>query len=333
MKKPTMNAVLYKDMQQKVKKGGLAITIMVINTVMFLVALLVMSGTFSGYYDYYGIDSRVLIGLFIALIITEAVIICFITPAYSASAISGEREKQTLDVLLTTSMSPWEIIKGKYFSSITQIFMVMISGLPIFALVFIYGGISFFQVIAVITVIMVGAMYLASFGILYSSAIKKTITATVLTYLTYILVFFATAIIALMPVVIAQAVNSYYYYQHINMNSISGVTQQVSSQVVNLDGFVFILYANPITTIFDCMTNVFGSGSGYDNVNMAVFLSDFVDMNKSNILLRFWTLFGLVVQLLLTYLNLRWAAKVLNPLRKNAKVKGESVERKGTANS
>ncbi len=39
-----------------------------------------------------------------------------IAPVFIADAISGERERQTLDLLLTTIISPWRILSGKWLA-------------------------------------------------------------------------------------------------------------------------------------------------------------------------------------------------------------------------
>ncbi len=39
-------------------------------------------------------------------------------PVFSAGSVTGERERQTLDLLLTTAISPWQILWGKMLSSL-----------------------------------------------------------------------------------------------------------------------------------------------------------------------------------------------------------------------
>jgi ABC-type transport system involved in multi-copper enzyme maturation permease subunit len=39
-------------------------------------------------------------------------------PVFSAGAVSGERERQTLDMLLVTTLRPWEILAGKLLSGL-----------------------------------------------------------------------------------------------------------------------------------------------------------------------------------------------------------------------
>lgn len=327
MKMPRLNAVLYKDMQQKVKKSNFAITLFVINGLMFLVALCTIAIMFGNNY-YSNIDNQMLIYLFIGLIIAECVFICFAIPSFTAGSISGEREKQTLDVLLTTRMSPWEIVKGKFLSSISQIIMVMITGLPIFALVFIYGGITFFQMLAVLLVIMAGSMYMASFGVYFSAALKKTLNATVLTYLSLVLLFLGTILVTVLPIALIEEINAYIYYLQ------NGTYNYQASNFINIDWLTFLLYTNPLTTVFDVMGTIFGGGSGYNDLCMAALIDEITDYSESNVLLKYWSVIGSIVQLGLTYVNLKLAARVLNPLRKKkVKVKGAHHERKGSKNS
>ena len=51
--------------------------------------------------------------IYIVLAFIEAILLLFIVPALTSTAICSEREKQTLDILLSTNMSPLSIIIGK----------------------------------------------------------------------------------------------------------------------------------------------------------------------------------------------------------------------------
>ena len=54
--------------------------------------------------------------IFITLTVVQVLMISFIVPIITSGAISQEREKQTLDILLSTSLRPIEIIIGKLCS-------------------------------------------------------------------------------------------------------------------------------------------------------------------------------------------------------------------------
>ena len=72
----------------------------------------------------------------------EFILLMFIVPAVTASAISGERERQTLDLMLTTRMSAGQIVTGKLLSALSTLFLLILSSFPAVAMVFVYGGIT-----------------------------------------------------------------------------------------------------------------------------------------------------------------------------------------------
>ena len=43
---------------------------------------------------------------------------CLVGPVFSAGSLSSERERQTLDLLLTTNITPWQILSGKLISGL-----------------------------------------------------------------------------------------------------------------------------------------------------------------------------------------------------------------------
>lgn len=309
MKLSKMNAVLFKDMQQQVKKAKMSVIIFVINIILFIIAGITLVAISSSYVSHTAVDNRILINLFIGLVITESVLVGLMVPSFTAGTISGERERQTMDVLLTTKMTPWEIVKGKYWSSIMQMLLLLISGLPIFSLVFIYGGISFFQVILVIGVIITSLMFFASIGVYFSAVMKKTGSATILTFIVMLLYMFGTMLF----VVIAYAIVTYYNdYCYDVLHSIS------SRNYYNIGPLVFVLYMNPLTTVFEVLARSFGTEIDYVQMNGMVTVIkelNLVPYSASNFFLRFWGIISIAVQMGITYLHLRLAAKALDPLR------------------
>ena len=309
MKLPKMNAVLFKDMQQQVKKARMSVIIFIINLILFIIAGITMLSISSNYTSHYAVDNRILIDLFLGLIVTESVLIGIMVPSFTAGTISGERERQTMDVLLTTKMTPWEIVKGKYWSSIMQMLLLLVSGLPIFALVFVYGGISFFQVLLVIGVVITSLMFFASIGVYFSAVMKKTGGATVLTFIMMLMYMFGTMLFVLIAYAIVESYNSYCYY---TLQSIP------THNYYHIGPTVFVLYLNPLTTVFEVLARSFGTEVDYVQMNgMATLIRelDMVPYSESNIFLRFWGIISLAVQMGMTYLHLRLAAKALDPLR------------------
>src|SRR5437879_2370228 len=85
--------------------------------------------------------------LFLWLTLFQALLLTFIVPALTAGAISGERERQTIDLLFVTQIPPFSIIWGKLLASMSFVIILLLLSVPIFSLVFLFGGIEIDQVL------------------------------------------------------------------------------------------------------------------------------------------------------------------------------------------
>lgn len=124
--------------------------------------------------------------MFSLLTFIQLGLILFITPGLTAGTISTEREKQTLNILLTTSQSSMQIITGKLMSSTAFLLLMLVAGLPIYSLVFLFGGISPGQLGIIFLFFILTMFTVGSIGIMYSTITKKTIVSMIATYGTMI---------------------------------------------------------------------------------------------------------------------------------------------------
>jgi ABC-type transport system involved in multi-copper enzyme maturation permease subunit len=124
-------------------------------------------------------------------------LILFITPGLTAGAISSEREKQTLNILLTTAQTSFQIIFGKLTSSIAFLLLLLIAGLPIYSMVFLFGGVSPGQLGIIFLYFFLTMLAIGSIGIMYSTIIRKTIVSMIATYGTMIFLSAVTGFIYL----------------------------------------------------------------------------------------------------------------------------------------
>lgn len=83
-----------------------------------------------------------IVWLYPALAVTQIFILGVVVPVRTASAISGEKERQTFDIMMTTSMTGFSIIMGKVLTAMIQSMFYVVAGLPIVALAFVIGGLS-----------------------------------------------------------------------------------------------------------------------------------------------------------------------------------------------
>jgi ABC-type transport system involved in multi-copper enzyme maturation permease subunit len=119
--------------------------------------------------------------MFAALILLVTLLVVLLAPAFTAGAISLEREKQTLDMLVATPISSVSIVVGKLLSALTYVFVLIAASIPMTAMVFVFGGVAPDDVIRAYVVLLVTALGLGSFGLCCSSLVKRTQAATVVT--------------------------------------------------------------------------------------------------------------------------------------------------------
>lgn len=120
--------------------------------------------------------------LFTMLTYIQLMLVLFITPGLTAGSISSEREKQTLNMLLTTSQTSFQIIVGKLLSSIAFLVLMLVSSLPLYSIVFLYGGVSPKQLLLLMFYSLLTTVAIGSLGVMFSTLIRKTIISMIATY-------------------------------------------------------------------------------------------------------------------------------------------------------
>lgn len=112
----------------------------------------------------------------------QMAVICLIAPAYSAGAISLERERRTLDMLSITLLSTPEIVRQKLAGALAEIAMLIMTSLPVLAIVFMLGGVSPMEVVLVYLLLMGIAVLLNAAGVFWSSMFNNTRTSMLVSY-------------------------------------------------------------------------------------------------------------------------------------------------------
>src|SRR4051794_9943276 len=120
--------------------------------------------------------------IFAAVLLLMTLQVVFLAPSSTAGAISLEREKQTLELLVTTPISSFAIVIGKLLSALVYVFLLIAASIPLMAVVFVFGGVGPEDIVRGYIVLIVTALGLGSFGILCSSLVKRTTASTAITF-------------------------------------------------------------------------------------------------------------------------------------------------------
>ncbi len=175
-------------------------------TMTFLLALSVIRQESRAFYSSGNIYGQ-LIYLFPVLAVAQVCIVALIVPVMTASAISGEKERQTFDIMLTTCMSPFSIVLGKVMSAVLRILFFVAAGMPIMALAFVVGGLSWSYLFYFVLTIILLSLLSGSIGILSSALCRRSVTAVILSYVFYIVIYGLTFLPMLLKLLWTQSEN------------------------------------------------------------------------------------------------------------------------------
>jgi ABC-type transport system involved in multi-copper enzyme maturation permease subunit len=120
---------------------------------------------------------------FYTFMVVQFLVVAVLTPAYTAGAVTDEKEKKTLEFLLATDLRNREIVLSKLASRLATLGMLLLTGLPILGFLQFLGGVDPGLVLAGYTATLATMMSLAAVSILFSVVVRKSRDAVILTYL------------------------------------------------------------------------------------------------------------------------------------------------------
>ncbi|MCB9009369.1 MAG: ABC transporter permease [Ardenticatenaceae bacterium] len=159
--------------------------------VVLTVHLLVMSGFITLVYSAfasaaggpYGPDSRD-VGkvIFSSVLGLQVMLVIFVGPSFTAGAISGEKERQTYDLLRTTLLSAKSFVAGKLVSALSYVLLLIFVAIPLQSIAFLMGGVAFIELFLSQVILLVGAVAFALWGLYSSARMRTTLASSVVTF-------------------------------------------------------------------------------------------------------------------------------------------------------
>ena len=187
--------------------------------VMLGAALLIMGHLFGTEASIYSLRSGV--SCYQILIIVQFVLIVLVAPAMTSGAIAGERERQTLELLLVTNTRSFRIVWGKAMESFAMLALLTVCGLPVMCLTLIAGAVTLPQILAGELFLLVMAFAAVCVGVLSSAIAKSTVGSSILSYV----ILLAIGLLASVPLLIIPNEETVsLVYDQSRMNAISAAT-------------------------------------------------------------------------------------------------------------
>ena len=296
-----INPILSKELKLNARTVKLPLILMLYNLVLSCVAILYLAGIQNQYESGYAIEYGDLLQIFKILGWIQCILVAFTIAVLTASSVAGEREKQTLDIMLTTAISPFKIVLGKLEAALGLVCILIISSLPILSISFIFGGMDWQYMLYFLLIIIVIGILVGSVGLFFSSMVKKTPVAIVLTFLLGIFIIGGT--LGLLP--IFDSFWRDFHYDNVNGGYL-GTPPDIRWGAL-------LLLMNPGTLIFDFMQKSSGA-AGIEEILPSLFhvayngrLCTFAE--------QWWIPASIVVQLGIASLFLLGASWAIDPLR------------------
>ena len=122
-------------------------------------------------------------GLFAGALMIETLVVVALAPAYTAGAITSEREKQTYDLLAVTPISSLSLVVGKLLSGLSYLALIVLASLPIASIALVFGGVDPSDLVRGYLVLFAAGLAIGSIGIWCSAALARTQAATVAAFI------------------------------------------------------------------------------------------------------------------------------------------------------
>ncbi len=176
------NPVFRREMTVGSRSMRLSLVITAFNLILAVFALISMAAIIGEARHTARISYASFLVIFRYVAVIEFVLLLVITPALTAGSISGERERRTLDLMLTTRLTPAGIVTGKLEASLSSVLLLMFSSLPVFALAMSYGGITPADILLLLLAYLTAAVLTAGVGIFVSASGSRSTFATTAAY-------------------------------------------------------------------------------------------------------------------------------------------------------
>lgn len=177
-----LSPIIKKETEARSRSLSFPLMITGLNTLLFVVSLL---GSF-GIVMSMERSSEAMYGRFLRIYeltaFCEYILILLIAPLFTASSISGERETGTLDLLMTTYLTPANIIIEKITAAFISLSAAVMSGLPALLIPLMFGGVSIAGVIGLLVSFLPGVFLVLSVSIFASTACRTVTRSIAVSY-------------------------------------------------------------------------------------------------------------------------------------------------------
>jgi len=186
-----------------------------------------------------GFHPQITITIYNLLSGIQLALIILLVPAITAGQINGERERQTLDLMLVTKMSTFTIVVGKLLSSLMLVLLMIVASVPVFGAFVYFGAVSPAKLLEQTLFMLVTATMAGSVSILCSIVFKRAMVAYVFSYFVMLLLTTITA-------AVVGSIFNVLHTTHFNNMQLGGIFVPFILSLQWRELFTWLLALNPV---------------------------------------------------------------------------------------
>ncbi|GAB4216380.1 MAG: ABC transporter permease [Roseiflexaceae bacterium] len=179
-----INPVLMKDLRGRMRGAPAFLLLTLYLGILSAMALLVYVGVSDSAASDPNAGQRIGESLLYLITGVSLVQVCLITPLLTAGSIAGERERQTYDLLISSLLTPWQIVWGKLSAALAYAGLLVLGVIPLLSIAFLFGGVSPVEVLIVLAGLLASAVLYACVGLFWSALLRSTVMAGALSLAT-----------------------------------------------------------------------------------------------------------------------------------------------------
>lgn len=136
--------------------------------------------------------------IFTAVLGIQVMLVLFLAPSFTTGSISGEKERQTYDLLRTTLLPARSLVLGKLLSALGFVLLLILAAIPLQSIAFLLGGVSPLELFVSQLLLVVSAVAFSMIGLFFSALLRSTLASSVTTFATTIFIVVGIPAVAIM---------------------------------------------------------------------------------------------------------------------------------------
>lgn len=187
------NPVLVNELRSRMRGRRafwvLGVYLLVLSGLMFTIYMTVYQDTMASSYYYAGqfqqsLEAASTLGkaIFYGTNLLLLFGVTLVAPAFTASAIVSEKERQTFDLLVITALPARDIVLGKLSAVLVFIGLLLLATLPFQGMAYFFGGVAFSDILLAMLLLLLTTLLYCSWGLFVSSFARTVTIANMINY-------------------------------------------------------------------------------------------------------------------------------------------------------